>query len=502
MTTLVHRVLFPRPILSLEEYLTRGGGRGIRAAHQMKPERVIAKVRASGLRGRGGAGFPTGRKWRTVALNRSPVEPSTVVVNGAEGEPGTFKDRTILRTSPYKVVEGALIAARAVGADLVIFALKQSFVDEVARVRAAIKDIEAAGWSEGVQLTVFEGPDEYLYGEESALLEAIQGRHPFPRIVPTFRRGVLKDGNNGNVGNGAAGTPAAPALVSNVETFANVPRIIARGPAWFRTVGTKKSPGTIVCTVTGSTRYHGVGEVRMGTSLSQVIRAVGGGPRPGRRIKAVMCGVANGIIPAALLDTPVSYESMAAIGSGLGSAGFIVFDDTVDMIAVAAGAARFLAVESCGQCVPCKHDGLTLAQLLAKVCRSEATSHDLDVIRRRLVTVTDRSRCYLATQQQNVVGSILERFEDELAAHVAGTAPPREPELIAELVDIRARKAVLDERHRHKQPDWSYGNRYSGKVPAECFLGVPTPWSTRAGLEERQQTNTRELTGRAVGGRP
>jgi NADH-quinone oxidoreductase subunit F len=472
----------------MEEYLTRGGGRGIRAAHQMKPDKVITKVRASGLRGRGGAGFPTGRKWRTVAQNRSPVEPSTVVVNGAEGEPGTFKDRTILRTSPYKVVEGALIAARAVEADLVIFALKRSFVDEVARVRAAIGDIEAAGWSEGMQLTVFEGPDEYLYGEESALLEAIQGRYPFPRIVPTFRRGVLKAGNDGNGGNGAAGTPMAPALVSNVETFANIPRIIARGPAWFRTVGTKESPGTIVCTVTGRTRYHGVGEVRMGTPLREVIQAVGGGPRPGHRIKAVMCGVANGIIPAALLDTPVSYESMAAVGSGLGSAGFIVFDDTVDMTAVAAGAARFLAVESCGQCVPCKHDGLTLAQLLAKVCRSKATPHDLDVIRRRLVTVTDRSRCYLATQQQNVVGSILQRFEDEVAAHVAGTAPPREPELIAELVDIRAGEAVLDEDHRHKQPDWSYDRSYSGRVPAECLSGVPVLWRATPALTAARDT--------------
>jgi NADH-quinone oxidoreductase subunit F len=144
---------------------------------------------------------------------------------------------------------------------------------------------------------------------------------------------------------------------------------------------------------------------------------------------------------------------------------------------VAAGAARFLAVESCGQCVPCKQDGLSLAELLAKLCRSQATAHDLDLIRRRLLTVTDRSRCYLATQQQNVVGSILARFADEVAAHLAGTAPPREPELIAELVDIK-REAVFDERHRHKQPDWSYDRSYSGKVPAECLLGVAPPWRT------------------------
>jgi len=227
-------------------------------------------------------------------------------------------------------------------------------------------------------------------------------------------------------------TDAPPALVDNVETLANVARIIARGAEWFRTEGTPDSPGTIVCTVTGSTRVHGVGEVRIGTPLGEVIEAIGGGPRPGRWIKAVMSGVANPVIPGSLLDTPVSYEGLAGIGSGLGSSGFIVFDDTVDMVAVAAGIARFLGIESCGQCVPCKQDGLALADLLAKVCRSEGTDHDLAMIRRRLVTVTDRSRCYLATQQQNAVGSILERFAEEFAAHVAGTIPPVEPVLVAE----------------------------------------------------------------------
>ncbi|HEV7862884.1 MAG TPA: hypothetical protein VGR20_09295, partial [Acidimicrobiia bacterium] len=190
--TIVHRVLHPSPITSLAEYFERGGGRGIEIAAELKPQRIIALVRASGLRGRGGAGYSTGRKWQTVARNRSPVEPSTVVVNGAEGEPGTFKDRTILRTNPYQVIEGALIAAKAVGADLVIIALKQSFEAECARVRAAVDEITAAGWSRGVQLEIFEGPDEYLYGEESALLETIQGGYPFPRVSATFRRGVFK----------------------------------------------------------------------------------------------------------------------------------------------------------------------------------------------------------------------------------------------------------------------------------------------------------------------
>jgi NADH-quinone oxidoreductase subunit F len=463
--TIVHRVLYPRSIGSLEEYLGRGGGRGLEAARNLAPGRLVAKVTASGLRGRGGAGFPVGRKWRTVARNRSAMSsPSTVVVNGAEGEPGTFKDRTILRTNPYVVVEGALIAAKAVGADLVIFALKRSFETEVARTRVAIREAEGAGWADGVELRVFEGPDEYLYGEESALLETIQGGYPLPRVVPTFRRGIQRD------------TPIAPALVNNLETVANVPRIVGRGPAWFRTLGTAESPGTVVCTVTGQTRQHGVGEVHMGTPLREVIHAVGGGPRPGRRIKAVMSGVANRVITGSALDTPVSYEGMAAIGSGLGSAGFVVFDDTADMVAVAAGAARFLAVESCGQCVPCKWDGMALAELLARVCRSKASVHDMEIVRRRLLTVTERSRCYLATQQQNIIGSLLECFRNEFVAHLEGRAAPCEPELVAELVDIRDGAAVLDARHRDKQADWSYDKWYSGKVPAECLIGATPSW--------------------------
>jgi len=470
--TLVHRVLYPRPIISLADHVERGGGKGLTTAERVGPEGIIDRLAKSGLRGRGGAGFPTGVKWRTVAENSSAATPSTVIVNAAEGEPGTFKDRTILRRNPYLVVEGALIAARAVDADLVIFGMKEAFEGEIERVRAAIEEVEGAGWSEGVEILVYEGPDEYLYGEESALLETIDGGWPFPRVVPTFRRGLR---TASMVDAPAADTPAV-ALVNNTETLANVPRIVARGPNWFRTVGTEQSPGTMVCTVTGRTRHHGVGEVRMGTPLRKVIEAIGGGPRRGRHIKAVMSGVATGIITGADLDTPVSYETLSAIGSGLGSGGFIVFDDTVDMTAVAAGVARFLAVESCGQCSPCKLDGLNLAQRLAKLSASEAGSHDIDVIRHRLTTVADRSRCFLATQQQVLVGSILEHFGDDAEAHLSNGLAPVEPELIAELIDIRGGTAVLDERHRQKQPDWTFNARDSGTVPVERYSAVPPPW--------------------------
>src|SRR5205807_4066483 len=189
---LVHRVLPPQPVQSLEEYVTRRGGRGMEAATHEDVEAIVAEIEASGLRGRGGAGFPTGRKWRTVRENASDVLATTVVVNGAEGEPGTFKDRTIMRRDPYAVIEGALIAGRVVAANSVVFGLKRTFVPEVSRMRAAIVEIQRAGWAEGIDLSVFEGPDEYLYGEETALLETLDGRYPFPRIAPPFRRGVTE----------------------------------------------------------------------------------------------------------------------------------------------------------------------------------------------------------------------------------------------------------------------------------------------------------------------
>jgi NADH:ubiquinone oxidoreductase subunit F (NADH-binding) len=262
-------------------------------------------------------------------------------------------------------------------------------------------------------------------------------------------------------------TGAPPTLVDNVETLANVPRIVSRGADWFRTEGTEQSPGTIVCTVIGSTKRAGVGEVLMGTPLREVIDLVGGGPRKGHRIKAVLPGVSSGVVPERLLDTPVSYEAMADIGSGLGAAGFIVLDDSDDLAAVAAGVSRFLAVESCGQCTPCKRDGLALAAVLRKVSRSEAVERDLGDVRSLLDTVSDEARCFLALQHQAVVESIVTGFGDELQAHVDGRAPSVEPALVAELNGIDGDEAVVDVRHEAKQPDWTYGAEDSGKWPAE-----------------------------------
>lgn len=484
--TLVHRVLFPSPITSLDEYLERGGGVGLETARDHDAEWIVAEVAASGLRGRGGAGFPTGIKWRSVLEYASPDLATTVIVNGAEGEPGTFKDRTILKRSPYQVIEGALIAAHVVDANEVIFGLKKSFGHVVSHLQSAIDEVVAAGWADGLSMRIFQGPNEYLYGEETALLETMEGRYPFPRVSPPYRRGEVevvehdidatsRSGLSAHVemADVAGETGAPPALVDNVETMANVARIIARGAAWFRTEGTDRSPGTIVCTITGNVVHEGVGEVIMGTTLRAAIDAIGGGARPGRAIKAILVGVSSAVLTADQLDTPLTYEDMAAAGTGLGSAGYIVIDDSVDMTAVAAGVSRFLAVESCGQCTPCKVDGLSLSDLLEKFCASNASHEDYERLLRLIDTVGDRARCSLATQHQVVIGSIVAKFGSELSAHVAhvdaAVAPPVAPMLIAELEAISGDEAVWDERHRQKQPDWTYSERWSGKVPAELF---------------------------------
>ncbi len=466
------RILDPSPVASLDDYVAAGGGRGLDAARKLGPLGTIDHVEAAGLRGRGGAGFSTGRKWRTVAENLSAVVPPTVVVNAAEGEPGTFKDRTILRRNPYKVLEGAVTAAVTIGADRVVLGLKRSFTTELEQLRRAIAEVGSAGWADGIELLVTEGPGHYLYGEETALLEVIAGRQPFPRLAPPFRHGVDVVGDISTVadvtmaGPGDA-TPAPPTLVNNVETLANVPGILAEGPDWYRNLGTPESPGSIVCTVTGRTRRHGVAEFPMGTPLHRVLDEIGGGTDPGERVVAVMSGVANPLLPASLLDTPVSYEAMQAAGAGLGSAGFIVFDDTADLVAVAHGVSRFLAVESCGQCTPCKQDGRTLADRLDRLRRSVGDEHDLAEVQDRLASVIIGARCYLANQHQLVVESILRLFPDQVRAHVSGEVEAADIELIAPILDLEDDRAILDQSHLDKQPDWTVGDVDSGQAPAD-----------------------------------
>jgi NADH:ubiquinone oxidoreductase subunit F (NADH-binding) len=464
--------------VTLDAYVQAGGGRGLDAARRLGADAVIEHLSAAGLRGRGGAGFPTGRKWQAVRDHAARTIPATVVVNAAEGEPGTFKDRALIRRNPFLALEGALVAALAVGADGVIVATKKSFTHETPLLHAAVDALRVAGWDGGVEMGVFEGPSEYLYGEETGLLEVLDGRPPLPRIAPPYRHGVEEvseaDEDPREFMDAAGGeTPAPPTLVQNLETLANVPGILAEGPRWYRELGTDASPGTIVCTITGDTQRAGVGEVPMGTPLRQVIDEIGGGARPGHSIRAVMSGVANPLIAGDLLDTPVSFEAMEAIGAGMGSAGFIVFDDTADLAAVAHGVARFLSVESCGQCTPCKEDGLALAGLLDRVRRSDSQDLDLLAIDDHVRRVADSARCFLAHQQQRVLGSITTEFADDLRVHAEGKVDPAADVLVAPIADLADGVVTLDERQAAKQPDWTYDETDSGKWPAERLSDAP-----------------------------
>ncbi|MBN2623785.1 MAG: SLBB domain-containing protein [Acidimicrobiales bacterium] len=478
--TLVNRILPAEPITTLDDYLAAGGGRAIGAAHQVDADTLIAEVEASGLRGRGGAGFPTGTKWRTVAANRAPELPTTVVVNAAEGEPGTFKDRTILRTNPYAVIEGAIVAAIAVGSSEVVVALKEREPVDRRQVAGAVDEMRATGLLGDIVVRIVTGPAEYLFGEETALLEVVDGRAPLPRIAPPYRRGVVEvvehddDVESGSglaahvemAGPGPA-TVAPPALVDNVETLANVTRIVAEGADWFRALGTERSPGTIVCTVTGDVRRPAVGEVALGTTVREAIETIGGGPVRDRPVKAVLNGVSAAPLPATLLDTPLTYEDMAAVGSGLGTASLIVVGEGTDMTAVAAGAARFLAVESCGQCTPCKADGLTIADTLDRLCAGNGSQVDLDTVGKALSTVADGARCNLARQQQDVIGPIIAGWDDEIVRRATGEAEAVAPMLITEVTALADGEVTLDEAWRAKQPDWTYDDEWSGSYPAD-----------------------------------
>jgi NADH-quinone oxidoreductase subunit F len=474
----VSRVLPAAPLATFADAVAAGAGAGLDVARSMTPAAIVELVGQAGLRGRGGAGFPAARKWRAVVANEPDTIPPSIVVNAAEGEPGSFKDRALVRADPYCVLEGALIAALAVGADTVVVAARRSCTREVARLERAVRDVIDAGWAEGVTLRVGTGPDEYLFGEETALLEVLDGRHPFPRIAPPYRRGIDEVTHPGHVphheSSSAADlelasptheTDASPTLASNAETFANVPGIVAHGDEWFRELGTPDAPGTILCTVSGATTRAAVGEFPLGTPVRVIVDELGAGMRDGRTPLGVLSGVANPFLPAYLLDTPAAYDELRAAGSGLGAAGFLVFDDSTDPVAIAAGVAEFLAVESCGQCVPCKRDGLALAQLLRDTAATHVDDRALGAVRDRLATVAEGARCNLATQQQVLLGSLLDLFPDAFLAH-ADDATPVEPVLIAPIDDIVDGVARLDTRQASKQPDWTHDPVDSGQWPA------------------------------------
>src|SRR3954471_15072889 len=313
------------PVTPLDNWKERGGCAGLQRALELGPAQTIKEIGLSGLRGRGGGGFPTGRKWSTIA--EAEGTDRYVVCNGAEGEPGTFKDRMLLRTNPYQLVEGVIIAGYAVGATEAFIAVKEKFTRERENVVRAVAEMQEAGICQQCTITVVGGPDEYLFGEEKALLEVIEGNAPLPRVLPPYEHGLFAtapqvgweshDPERGHRG----GHQSNPTLVNNVETLSNVPHILNRGAEWFRTMGTDRSPGNVVVTVVGDVERPGVAEVELGTPLGEVIETGGGGVVPGRQVKAVFSGVATPVLTADKLDTALTYEALAAAGAGLGAAG-------------------------------------------------------------------------------------------------------------------------------------------------------------------------------------
>jgi len=461
-------VLLPDPpVASLADHERRGGLVGLGRAYELGPGATIQEVILSGLRGRGGGGFPTGRKWQSVRdavdtdVEDGGADRAFVVCNGAEGEPATFKDRAIIRANPYAVVEGVAIAAFAVGAERAFIGIKERFAPEAERLAAAIDEMTAAGLLDDTPVQVVLGPDHYLYGEETGLLQVIEGEAPLPRNVPPYIHGLFatvpSSGWSASPGGVVTDFSASnPTVVNNVETLATVTQVLARGPEWHRSLGTDRSPGLVVATVVGDVVSPGVGEVELGTPLHEVIERVGGGLPPGRTVKAVLSGVANPVITGDQLDAPCSYEGLEAIGSGMGAAGFLVLDDTTSMLEVAQVLSRFLYVESCGQCPACKLGCGAVTDGLDTLAAGTGQPEDVETIAYRLRTVTDGNRCYLPVQEQRVVGSIITAFADEVNLALDGTPLPRRGFVPPKLAELGGGTATYDERQLLKQPDWTY----------------------------------------------
>jgi NADH:ubiquinone oxidoreductase subunit F (NADH-binding) len=413
------------PIESLGAYLAAGGGEGLKRAMAIGPNEVISVIRDSGLRGRGGGGFPTGIKWQGLRHDASATK--YVVCNAAEGEPGTFKDRALVRANPFQLIEGIGIAASAVGASEAFIAVKASFTEELERLKTALAEMSEAGLVGEISVGIVEGPDDYLFGEEKAMLEVIEGNDPLPRLVPPYVEGLF-----------AAGDDANPAAVNNVETLSNIPHILTRGAPWFRSMGTEESPGTMVFTVSGDVQREAVVELEMGTPLSFLIYGVGEGTTPGREAKAVVSGVSNEPLTTSKLETPMSFEGMRAAGSGLGSGGFVVYDNTACIARVGEVLSGFLNRESCGQCPPCKLGTGAIAERFDRLHGSGRRTADLEEIVAWTTRVTDANRCGLGGGQQALARGLVEHFWEELAGHFEGRCPSDRPIPLPKLSDYDA----------------------------------------------------------------
>jgi NADH-quinone oxidoreductase subunit F len=444
-------LLQPRPYRTLSEYRENGGLRALEKVRRGGPEQIIETLRQAGLRGRGGAGFPTARKWDGVRSLEATQK--FVCCNGAEGEPGTFKDRLLLRNNPYSTLEGLAIALNVIGARQAYICLKAAFVPEQDAVERALGELRAAGVPEADNIELVLGPDEYLFGEEKAMLEVIEGGLPLPRVFPPYIHGLF-----GGVYGGPSPQESNPTVVNNVETLAHVPNILNHGARWFRSRGTAESPGTMIFTVSGDVQKPLVRELPLGKTLRELIFDVAGGPASGRRVKAVFPGVANAVVAESAFDTLLGFDSMKAAGSALGSAGFIVYDDTACMVDVAYRFARFLYVESCNQCPPCKLGSREITERLEALLQGSGRHEDVDMILTATETVEDGQRCYLPTSTSLVISSIVEGFPDDFAVHTGEvTCELRHDLVLPKFLDyVEGQGFSYDLDYVRKQPDWAY----------------------------------------------
>lgn len=425
---------------TFEEYRATGGGLGLERALGMTPAQVVAEIKASGLRGRGGAGFPTGVKWESVRA----AGTTTFVCNAAEGEPATFKDRYLLRRNPYQVLEGLAIGSYATGATMATIGLKDVFVPEIERLRGAIAEMQEAAALGPVDVTLATGPDHYLTGEETGLLQAIQGREPLPTGVPPFVRGLE-----------TTAAQSAPTGVNNVETLACVPHILADGADWLRQWGTQSSPGTVVFTLCGDVGREGCYELPLGTPLRELIDGSGGGAPNG--VKVVIPGASARVVTPERLDTPLDYESMKQAGSALGAAGFAVYGEDACAVRLAYLWARFLYVESCGQCPPCKEGAGVITAQLEQIERGEADPGAIDTILGRVRTVQDGRKCELPTGTRHVAESFVRLFPDEFEAHLGRECESQRTIVFPKIVDHDPETGfAYDDRYYLKRADWTY----------------------------------------------
>jgi bidirectional [NiFe] hydrogenase diaphorase subunit len=391
----------------IESYIAADGYLALRnVLREMTPQDVVAAITKSGLRGRGGAGYPTGLKWATVAKTKSTRK--FVICNADEGDPGAFMDRSVLESDPHRVIEGMIIAAYAVGAEQGFIYVRAEYPLAIQRLNTAIRQAKQMGLlGSGVFESPFNfnidiriGAGAFVCGEETALMASVEGRRGQPRPRPPFPA--------------ESGLFGQPTLINNVETFANVPPIVLKGAEWFASIGTEKSKGTKVFALAGKISRTGLIEVPMGTPLRQIVEDMGGGAPEGGTIKAVQTGgPSGGCIPAAHLDTPVDYESLTKLGSIMGSGGMIVMDQTTNMVDVARFFMEFCMDESCGKCVPCRAGTVQMHGLLTKMVEKRATERDLQQLEELCDMVKHTSLCGLGQTAPNPVLSTLRFFRQE-----------------------------------------------------------------------------------------